>query len=126
MNHLRRRRCDLLQMEEGNRCGSGRSSFHALGGSTDSAGRTQQEEDKDPISDQTYDAALRSGRTAGVSPTRKHGERAEQGDLIREWQKQGRKGSVSVVPNGNTELSTLTQRLLKRWSDRKRGVSELL
>ena len=45
------------------------------------------------------------------------GEGAEQGDYIgeRQRQRQGREGSVSeVLPDENTELSTLTQRPLKR------------
>ena len=67
---------------------------------------------------------VRCGAEAGESSARKSGKGADQGDRLGKRQEKGRTGSVPIVSDGNSHLSTFTQRLLKTWRSRRQSVSE--
>ena len=64
-DHLRHRKCDILQEEERSRRKPEEPSVRAAGGGTDIAGRIQQEEGDDSRSGQAYQVALERTRLLG-------------------------------------------------------------
>ena len=105
------------------------ATLHAAGGVHANA-RSAKEEDQNPRFGQARAGPVRSASRSRKSTACENGTGAQQRDHARQRQVKGRKGrkrdaptdSVPVVPDGS--VSALTQRLLKRWRNRRQSVSE--
>ena len=119
------RRTDYSRMAEAGH-GLSAATLHAAGGAHANA-RRAKEEDQNPRFGQARAGPVRSASLSKKSTAWEPGKGAQQRDHARQRQVKGRKGdaptdSVPVVPDGS--VSALTQRLLKRWRNRRQSVSE--
>ena len=102
------------------------ATLHAAGGAHTNA-RRAKEEDLNPRLGQTRAGPVQSESRTRKSTAWEPGKGAQQRDHARHRQGKGRKGrkgdaptdSVPVVPEGS--VSTIAQRLLKRWWDRRQS-----
>ena len=84
----------------------------------------QKNRGKDPRTDQTYHAVCGQDAPQGRAPRGNMARELSKAISLRARQRQWYEGSVPVVTDENSQLSTLAHRCLKRRSNRRRSVSE--